>query len=131
MRPQLLLDLLNNLESSETLLQVLTGFINVLLRSECLQKIREVMFGGTLIVLSKKSGGLWPIAIGYIWRRLAAKCANKFAVTKLESFFAPLQMGIATAGGCEAAVRAARSFITGMPRDTGPDLYETGLCKRF
>src|SRR6218665_191155 len=41
----------------------------------------------------------------------------KFAVTKLESFFAPLQMGIATAGGYEAAVHAARSFITGMPRD--------------
>lgn len=117
MRPQLLLDLLNNRESSETLLQALTGFINVLLRGECPPEIREIMFGGTLIALSKKSGGLRPIAIGYIWRRLAAKCANKFAVTKLESFFAPLQMGIATAGGCEAAVHAARSFITGMPRD--------------
>src|SRR6218665_1119000 len=70
MRPQLLLDLLNNRESSETLLQALTGF-NVLLRGECPPEIREIMFGGTLIALSKKSGGLRPIAIGYIWRRLA------------------------------------------------------------
>ena len=76
-RPQHLLDLLKNLESSQEFLQALTGFVNVLLRSQCPQSVPKLLFGGTLIALSKKTGGLRPIVIGYVWRRLTAKCANK------------------------------------------------------
>src|SRR6218665_1209169 len=67
----------------------LTDFINVLLRGECPKQMREIMFGGSLIALSKKSGGLRPIVIGYTYRRLAAKCANRYALGRLGSFFAP------------------------------------------
>ena len=49
--------------------------------------------------------------------RLSAKCANKYAVNKLGPFFAPLQVGIATPGGGEAAVHAARSFETDMTQE--------------
>ena len=38
--------------------------------------VREIFFGGWLIVLEKKAGGIRPIAVGYTLRRLAAKCAN-------------------------------------------------------
>src|SRR6218665_936276 len=31
---------------------------------------------GTLIALSKKTGSLRPIVIGFVWRRLAALCAD-------------------------------------------------------
>jgi Reverse transcriptase (RNA-dependent DNA polymerase) len=89
----------------------------VLLRGECPKEMRELVFGGTLIALSKKSGGLRPIVIGYAWRRLAAKCANRYALSRLESFFAPLQVGVAAPGGGEAAVHAARSFVTNMTED--------------
>lgn len=95
----------------------MTGFVNVLLRDECPHELRGLIFGGTLIALSKKSGGLRPIAIGYVWRRLAAKCANSYALKRLDEFFAPLQVGIATPGGGEAAVHAARAFIKTMPPD--------------
>ena len=57
------------------------------------------MFGGSLIGLSKKTGGLRLIVIGYVWRRLSAKCAYKYAVNKLGPFIAQLQVGIATPGG--------------------------------
>src|SRR6218665_3822522 len=63
------------------------------------------------------SGGLRPIAIGYTLRRVAAKCANRYAVNKLAPFFAPLQVCIATPAGCEAAVHAARKYVTAMPQD--------------
>src|SRR6218665_2764665 len=33
-----------------------------------------------LIAVSKKSGGLRPIVIGYTYRRLPAKCANRYAL---------------------------------------------------
>ena len=48
---------------------------------------------------------------------MAAKCANRYAVGKLASFFAPPQVGIATPAGCEAAVHAATKYVTAMPQD--------------
>ena len=117
LRPQHLLDLLNNQESSAAFLASLTDFINVLLRGECPKEMREIMFGGSLIALSKKSGGLRPIVIGYTYRRLAAKCANRYALGRLDSFFAPLQVGVAVPGGGEAAIHASRSFVTNMTED--------------
>src|SRR6218665_3216629 len=110
-------DLLNNQESSAAFLASLTDFINVLLRGECPNEMREIMFGGSLIALSKKSGGLRPIVIGYTYRRLAAKCANRYALGRLDSFFAPLQVGVAVPGGGEAAIHASRSFVTNMTED--------------
>src|SRR6218665_1101347 len=79
--------------------------------------MREIMFGGSLIALSKKSGGLRPIVIGYTYRSLAAKCANRYALGRLNSFFAPLQVGVAVPGGGEAAIHASRSFVTNMTED--------------
>ena len=67
------------------------------------------------MALNKKGGGVRPIAIGYYWRRLAAKCANKATASKLESYFNPTQVGVGTKGGCEAAIHAARRFLDGMP----------------
>jgi len=79
--------------------------------------VRPILFGGNLIALTKKSRGLRPIAIGYTLRRVAAKCVNRYAVNKLALFFAPLQVSIATPAVCEAAVHAARKYVTTMPKD--------------
>src|SRR6218665_1705448 len=62
-------------------------------------------------------GGLRPIAIGYLWRRLAAKCANRRAVARLSAHFMPVQLGTAVPGGCEAAVHNTRRFIRSMRPD--------------
>src|SRR6218665_780341 len=116
-RPVHLLELVGSGEEARPLAEALTDFTNLLLRGECPPSVRPTLFGGNLIALNKETGGLRPIAIGYVWRRLAAKCANKHAVSKLSSFFAPVQLGIAVPGGCEAAVHATRRFIGSM----GPD----------
>ena len=76
-----------------------------------------MFFGGSLIALEKKSGGIRPIAIGYTLRRIAAKCANNYAITALNDKLLPLQLGLGTPGGCEAAVHATRRFISDLPAD--------------
>jgi hypothetical protein len=68
-----------------------------------------------LIALEKKSGGIRPIAIGYTWRRIAAKCANVYAMAALAEYLQPIQLGVGTPGGCEAAVHATRRFMESMP----------------
>jgi len=60
-------------------------------------------------------GGVRPIAIGYTLRRIAAKCANSFAASRLEDHFSPIQLCVRTPGGCEATVHATIRYIEAMP----------------
>jgi len=76
--------------------------------------VSPVLFGGNLISLEKKSGGLRPIAVGYTLRRIAAKCANSYATSQLTDYFNPIQMGVGVPGGCEAAVHATRRYTDAM-----------------
>jgi len=112
--PQHLKDLLSAGANGE-LLSVLTKFVNILLNGEFSKDICEVIFGGNLLALTKKDGGIRPIAIGYTWRRLAAKCANAYVIGRMAGVFAPLQLGVGVSGGAEAAVHAARRYISTMP----------------
>jgi len=73
--------------------------------------VSPVLFGGNLIALEKKSGGIRPIAVGYTLRRIAAKCANSYATSQLTDYFNPIQMGVGVPGGCEAAIHATRRYI--------------------
>jgi len=116
-RPSHLLDLLGHRETAPALIGALTDFSNLLLRGGCPQGVRAILFGGNLIALTKDGGGLRPIAVGYVWRRLVAKCANKYALSRLSGFFAPLQLGIGVPGGCEATIHSTRRFVAGMPLD--------------
>ncbi len=114
-RPQHLVELLKCPVAGPQLLISITSFVNCLLRGNCPVSVRPILFGATLIALNKKTGGVRPIAIGYVWRRIAAKCANAVVVTKLLSYLHPLQVGVGTPGGCEAAVHAVRRYLKSMP----------------
>ena len=65
--------------------------------------------------MKKKDGELRPIAIGYTLRCLAAKCADTYATAKLASHFAPIQLGIGTPEGAEAAFHAVRRYAENLP----------------
>ena len=116
-RPQHIMDLVNCQDSGPSLLTSLAAFVNLLLDGKCSPEVSPILFGGQLIALVKKSGGIRPIAIGYTWRRIAAKCANNNALASLCSYFKPIQLGVGTPGGCEAAVHATRRFVESMPDD--------------
>jgi hypothetical protein len=95
-------------------LTALTGFINTILAGHCPSSIAKTFFGGRLIALDKKSGGIRPIAIGFTLRRLASKVANSFGLSRLSSYLSPRQLGMGITGGCEAAVHATRRFLESM-----------------
>ena len=109
--PQHILDLTNNQEAGPALVTSLTTFINMLLAGRSPDTVIPVFFGGSLIALEKKCGGIRPIAIGYTLRRLAAKCANTHVLHTIGAKLLPEQLGLGTPGGCEAAVHATRRFL--------------------
>lgn len=114
-RPKHLLDLVNSQDSH--FIGKVTKLVNLLLAGHCPTPVAKFLFGANLTALEKKSGGIRPIAVGYVWRRLAAKCAAFAASSKLHSYFQPRQLGVGTRGGCEAAVHACRRFMDSMPDD--------------
>jgi len=75
------------------------------------------IFGGRLLALNKKSGGIRPIAIGFSLRPLASKCANSFGINRLRAYFRPNQLGVGTSGGCQAAIHSARRFLQALRTD--------------
>ena len=77
--------------------------------------IRPALFGGNLTAILKKDGGVRPIAVGYTWRRLEGKVARRRVAVQASHLLAPRQLGFAVSGGAEAAVHAARRYLTSLP----------------
>ena len=75
-RQQHFLEMISCREFGPELRSALTSFVNCLLQGNIHPQVSPVLFGGNLIPLEKKSGGIRPIAVGYTLRRIAAKCAN-------------------------------------------------------
>ena len=72
---------------------------------------------GKAIALNKIAGGIRPIVIGYTLRRLAAKCAARYACEKLQDFLSFRQADIGVFVGCKAVVHATRRIIDNMTAD--------------
>ncbi|XP_055337134.1 uncharacterized protein LOC129587422 [Paramacrobiotus metropolitanus] len=112
LRPQHLKDLLNCKDAVESsLCSALCKLMNFIVAGKLPEEVRPILFGANLIALSKTDGGVRPIAVGNVLRRLAAKIIAKRCAKKANELFTPTQVGCGTRGGAEAAVHAARSFI--------------------
>jgi len=111
LRPQHLLDITSSAtgESGVVFLTHLTKLVNLLFSGVTLPaEIKPIIFGAKLTALTKKCGGLRPIAVGDTIRRLTAKCACAAVKRRAEAILRPKQLGCGTRGGVEAAVHAAR-----------------------
>lgn len=99
-------------DTGAALLIQLTALINLMLSGLVNAEVVPLLYGANLIALAKKDGGIRPIAVGCTFRRLASKlCCRKFHQT-LTNIFKPRQLGFGVKGGCEAAVHAARTFLS-------------------
>lgn len=101
--------------SPSPLLMAVTAFVNVLLGGTPLPPfVRRYIFGASLTALSKPGGGVRPIAVGLVWRRLTAKVAVRSVSLRAAAMLAPRQLGFGVGGGAEAIAHAGRQFISMM-----------------
>ena len=66
--------------------------------------------GATLLACRKKSGGLRPIAIGEVLRRLTSKCVSRAVQVDAIGVISPLQVGVGIPVGCESIVHSVASL---------------------
>ena len=97
-------------EAGSRLLSTLTDLVNVMLRGEVPQFAVPVLYGANECAIRKKEGGIQPIAVGSSLRRLAVKVGSRPIVQALGEELRPVQLGVSTRGGCEAAAHAARRY---------------------
>ena len=117
LRPQHLRDLLPCRESGSDFLSALTAFVNMVLAGHCAPEAACFFFGGRLLALKKKIGGIRPIAVGFTLRLLASKCASTCGASWLSSYLSPRQLGVGVPGRCEAAIHSARRYLETLPPD--------------
>eukprot|EP00959_Pyramimonas_sp_CCMP1952_P330473 6920006-Pyramimonas_sp.AAC.1 len=67
-------------------------------------QVAPLLGGATLLASEKKSGDVWPIAVGEVLRRLTAKTLAQVAKDRAQEYFWPVQTGVASPLGCECAV---------------------------
>ena len=92
-------------------LQALCDFLQLLINGQTPAKVIPILCGATLIACKKKDGGVRPIAVGEVIRRLASKCVMAGVARDAANLLAPLQVGVGTPLGCEAIVHALRSTL--------------------
>ena len=95
----------------------LTRLVNLLCSGSVPESVVPHLCGATLLPCKKKSGGLYPNAVGEVLRRLTSKCATRSVQSDALEFLAPLQLGVGVPAGCEAIVYAVSSCLedTGIP----------------
>ena len=77
--------------------------------------VAPFLCGARLHAAIKKDGGLRPIAVGNLERRITAKCAASRVADKAIVHLSPLQLGVAVHGGCEAIAHAVRETLEREP----------------
>ena len=112
LKPGHLKSLIGAVEAGNRLLESITKLVNFVLKDKIPEDIRPIFFGANLCALSKKDGGIRPIAVGTTFRRLITKAGLKPISKDLGILFRPNQLGYSSKGGSEAAAHAARHYLT-------------------
>ena len=82
------------------------GVVNLLCAGRAPPEIVPHLCGASLFACKKKGGGLRPIAVGEILRRLTSKCISRGVQAEAFCVLTPLQVGVGVPVGCEAIVHA-------------------------
>ncbi|XP_055330571.1 uncharacterized protein LOC129582962 isoform X1 [Paramacrobiotus metropolitanus] len=112
MKPQHVKDMLERRDAIEGELCVaMTSLLDVIVNGKVPVDVRPFLFGANLVALKKPTGGIRPIAVGEVLRRLASKIISARCQEEMGRKLRPVQLGYGTKGGAEAAVHAARSYL--------------------
>ena len=93
------------------LLDQLVAVVNLLVQGRACPAVAPFLAGANLVALPKPSGGVRPIAIGEVLRRLTGKCLMQLVHDDARTHFWPAQAGVAVKAGVESAVHTLRAWL--------------------
>ncbi|GKE45000.1 putative reverse transcriptase domain-containing protein, partial [Tanacetum coccineum] len=96
---------------ADDLLGSITGVVNLFLSGKCPSQLGEFIASAHLTPLVKLGGGLCPIAIGTMWRRLVSKVASSSVGDSISTYLQDFQFRVGVLGGCEAVLHSMNRLI--------------------
>ena len=115
----------------ESFLTQLTAVVNLLAQGQVPAPVAPVLAGAALVALPKPGGGVRPIAVGEILRRLTGKCLMGLVRQDARSFFWPAQVGVAVPGGAEKAIHTVRAWVRRHKDSTDKVLVKLDFTNAF
>ena len=94
------------------LMEQLAAVVNLLARGQACAAAAPVLAGASLVAVPKPKGGVRPIAIGEVMRRLTGKCLMTAVREEARAFLWPAQLGVGVPAGAETAVHTARAWLS-------------------
>lgn len=94
----------------DSLLEQLAGVVTLLASGSAHSAAAPLVAGANLVAIPKPQGGVRPIAIGEVLRRLTGKCLMELVRDDARSVFFPVQLGVAAPSGSEVAVHCVRDW---------------------
>ena len=93
----------------------LTKLANVMLKGDIPDSVAPYVCGGRLHAALKKDGGIRPITVGNLLRRLVSRLAVMSVFDQAQQVLAPTQVGVGTRGGAESVIHALKRSIRSYP----------------
>ncbi|KAL8092032.1 hypothetical protein AgCh_034349 [Apium graveolens] len=114
---------------ADDLLGSITGVVNLFLSGKCPAQLGEFIASAPLTPLVNPGGGISPIAVGTVWRRLVSKAAFSSVGSSMASYLRDFQFGVGIPGGCEAVVHSVNRLLEGIQQGDplGPLLFALAL----
>ena len=104
-------------------------FSNLCVEGRVPRAVRPVLYAASLWALTKKGGGIRPIAVSSTLRRLITKAAVRTLKENVVTKLAPMQLGFGIQQGAEAAVHATPSFLSNLTKNQA--LLKIDFCYAF
>ncbi|CAE7257961.1 unnamed protein product [Symbiodinium microadriaticum] len=117
--------------ASDALLQQLASVVGLLAQGQACREAAASVAGASPVAVPKPKGGVRPIAVGEVLRRLTGKCLMAAVRDDAKAFFCPAQLGIAARGGAEAAVHTTRAWVTRHQNGPGKVLVKLDFRNAF
>ncbi|GJW24930.1 putative reverse transcriptase domain-containing protein [Tanacetum coccineum] len=121
LRAQHLMDCLSGaaVAVSDDLVSSITQVVNLFLAGKCPMMLGEYIASAPLTPLVKPGGGIRPIAVGTVWRRLVSKVSATMVGHSLDGYLDDLQYGVGVSGGGEAILHAVNRLVEDRGDDVG------------
>ncbi|XP_026428642.1 uncharacterized protein LOC113324540 [Papaver somniferum] len=112
-RAQHLLDALSGAAAvlADELIASITDVVNLWLAGSCPFVLGAFVASAPLTPLTKPCGGLRPIAVGTIWKRLVSKCVVSFVGQEMSSYLGDFKFGVGAKCGGEAILHAVHRVL--------------------
>ena len=95
-------------DQSKQAITRMTKFVNLASRGQLAVSVAPVFCRASLTALKKLKGGVRPIAVSEVLRRLVAKCIAKQSQTESAELFSSKQLGVGVKGRADSTIHATK-----------------------